>query len=79
MHKRYIYIIATVVALVLGSVLTVWAASGTLDSSAPLDSTYSYTLEDIYNRLDAGTEGTQSTFTEPGTGPEQGQAIHWMK
>jgi hypothetical protein len=48
------------------------AAPGTLDSPAPPGSTSSYTLEDIYNRLDTGTAGTQSTFTEPTSGPTVG-------
>ncbi|NIO71941.1 MAG: hypothetical protein GTN71_23690, partial [Anaerolineae bacterium] len=48
------------------------AAPGTLDSPGPPESTLSYTLEDIYNRLDTGAAGTQSTFTEPATGPTAG-------
>jgi hypothetical protein len=31
--------------------------------------TDSYTLEDVYNRLNDGTAGSQSTFTEPGVAP----------
>jgi hypothetical protein len=48
------------------------AAPGTLDSPAPPGSTSSYGLEDIYNRLNDGTAGTQSTFTEPTSGPTVG-------
>jgi hypothetical protein len=51
---------------------TVWAASGTTDSGNPPGSTSSYTLEDIYNSLNAGTAGTQRTFTEPGVAPGTG-------
>ena len=40
--------------------------------STPPGSTYSYTLEDIYNRLNDGTAGSQSTFTEPSSGPGTG-------
>jgi hypothetical protein len=48
------------------------APSGGLDSPGPPESTYSYTLEDIYACLDAGTAGSQSTFTEPTSGPTAG-------
>jgi hypothetical protein len=51
---------------------TVGAAyGGNLDSPAPPTDPGSamYTLEDIYNRLDTGTAGTQSVFAEPGAGP----------
>ena len=48
------------------------AAPGTLDSPGPPESTLSYTLEDIYNRLDTGAAGMQSTFTEPSLGPTSG-------
>jgi uncharacterized protein (TIGR02145 family) len=43
--------------------------------SGPTDATSQmYTLEDIYNRLDAGTEGQkQTTLTEPDAGPADGQ------
>jgi len=33
------------------------------------ENTSSYTLEDLYNRLNAGNAGSQSTFTEPLSGP----------
>jgi hypothetical protein len=48
---------------------TAWA--GSLDSpAAPTDpGSAMYTLEDLYNRLDAGTAGTQSVFAEPSAGP----------
>jgi hypothetical protein len=52
--------------LLLGSV-----HAGSLNS--PGDPTnaasQSYTLEDIWNRLNDGTDGSQSTFTEPGLSP----------
>jgi len=34
--------------------------------------TESYTLEDIYNRLDTGTEDGPSAFAEPAAGPGTG-------
>ena len=48
------------------------AAPGTLDSPGPPGSTLSYTLEDIYSRLNDGTAGSPSTWTEPATGPTVG-------
>ncbi len=52
--------------------VTVRAGTGSTDSSALPGSTNSYTLEDIYNRLNAGAAGTQSTFTEPSVAPGTG-------
>ena len=66
-------ILFVVVLLTLGfGVGRLSAGTGTLDSSAAPGSTNSYTLEDIYNRLNAGTAGSQSTFTEPAAGPGTG-------
>ena len=62
--------IAAVVMLV--SAVTVLAATGTTDSSSAPGSTDSYTLEDIYQRLAAGTAGAQSSFTEPSVAPGTG-------
>jgi hypothetical protein len=63
--------IGMIIGVVLGILLTstVVALGGSLDSSAPPASTSSYTLNDIYNRLHAGTTGSPSTFTEPDSGP----------
>lgn len=57
----------TVLFISLGLPLPLLA--GNLDSSTPPESTYSYTLEDIYNRLDQGETGNPSVFTEPTSGP----------
>jgi len=50
--------------------------AGNLDSPAAPDDDASamYTIEDIYNRLDAGTEGAKRTggFAEPASGPTAG-------
>ena len=55
--------------VVLVSAVTVSGdTSGTLDSTAPPNAALSFTLEDIYQRLDAGTAGSQSVFTEPSVG-----------
>lgn len=66
-YKRTTYILAAVLALSL--LVTFSVLAGNINSSAAPGATNSYTLADIYNRLNAGTAGTQSTFTEPTTGP----------
>jgi hypothetical protein len=72
-HTPYLVFTAVVVLMLTSAgVGAVWAASGTLDSSAAPDVTSSYTLEDLYNRLTAGTVGTQSTWAEPSSGPTTG-------
>lgn len=57
----------------LANLLLVWQVwAGPVDSPAPPNGTNSYTLEDLYNRLDSGADGSQSSFTEPGAGPGTG-------
>jgi hypothetical protein len=76
--KNVKYVLVVVVLLALGfgvgrlSAAAPRAAGGTLDSPGPPGTTLSYTLADIYNRLNDGTEGTRGAFTEPGTGPTVG-------
>jgi hypothetical protein len=76
--KDIIYVSVAVVLLVLAfgvgrlSAAQPLAPSGGLDSPGPPESTYSYTLEDIYDRLDAGAAGSQTAFTEPTSGPTAG-------
>jgi hypothetical protein len=61
------------VLAILATALTVYAGTaGNLEPPNPPASTSSYTLEDVYSRLDTGAAGTQSTFTEPGSGPGTG-------
>ena len=76
MRSKHVLVVVSLLTLgfVVGrlSVTPSLAASGTLDSPAPPGSTFSYTLEDIYNRLAAGTAGAQSAFTEPTSGPTTG-------
>lgn len=43
--------------------------AGSLEPPGPPGSTLSYRLEDIYNRLDSGEEGSKSTFTGPTSAP----------
>lgn len=71
MRRKYLVIVVVLLALAFG-VGRLSAAPGTLDSPAPPDSTSSYSLEDIYNRLESGVAGAQSTFTEPSSGPTVG-------
>jgi hypothetical protein len=75
-NVKYVLIVVVLLALGFGvgrlSAAGPMTAGGTLDSPGPPESTYSYTLEDIYNRLDTGAAGTPSTFTEPVSGPTVG-------
>ena len=60
------------IALSVLASVAVAVSAGELDSPGPPDTTFSYTLEDIYDRLDSGAAGTQITFTEPVSGPVTG-------
>ena len=71
MRSRYVLIAVVLVILAFG-VERLSAATGTTDSPAAPGATNSYTLQDIYNRLDTGAAGAQSTFTEPAAGPGTG-------
>ncbi len=64
-------IIIIVLLVALFSVLNVTAGDPTGPSTEPA-STFSYTLEDIYNRLSHGTVGSRATFSEPSSGPGTG-------
>jgi hypothetical protein len=73
MRNKYMLIgavVGMVVGVLLSSAVFVWA--GNPDSPAAPGATNSFTLEDIYNRLDSGADGAQSTFTEPGVAPGTG-------
>jgi hypothetical protein len=54
---------------VLACMVAVAAFAGGLDAPSAPGSTNSYTLDAIWNRLNDGTDGSQSTFTEPGATP----------
>lgn len=69
--KNVIFIIAAVIASLLVTI-GVLAATGTTDSPGASGATNSYTLVDIYNRINNGTAGTKSAFTEPGVAPGTG-------
>ena len=61
------YLLVSIIVFLLGSLIVtaVVVFAGNPDSPSPPESTFSYSLEDIYNRLDTGASGTQSSFTEP--------------
>lgn len=67
MRSKYLIIIIGlgVINLFLG-----WQVyAGSPDSPGSPESTSSYSLADLYNRLSTGTAGSQSTFTEPSSAP----------
>jgi hypothetical protein len=63
MKERIKNIIIIVLSVMIFSVWQVYAGNPT-GASTPPDSTSSYTLNDIYARLDAGTASSESNFTE---------------
>jgi hypothetical protein len=69
--NKYIWIGLSVVAG-LAAVAVIVLAGNPDGPPGPPESTYSYTLEDIYRRLDTGAPGTPITFTEPISGPGTG-------
>ncbi len=72
MRNRYMLI--GVVGIVVGVLLSsaVFVLAGNPDSPSAPGATNSFALDDIYNRLDSGAGGAQSTFTEPAAGPGTG-------
>jgi hypothetical protein len=71
MRSKYILIVLSVVAA-MAAVAVVVLAGDPDNPPGPPETTNSYTLENIYNRLDSGAAGTQSAFTEPSSGPPTG-------
>jgi hypothetical protein len=71
MRSRTLLIVIGLLALSFG--LGVYTGmAGAPEPPGPPASTSSYTLEDIYSRLNAGAAGSQQSFTEPATGPGTG-------
>jgi hypothetical protein len=70
MHNKLL-LVGIGIGVVVGALLTtaVVVLAGNLGSSTMPSTTFSYTLADLYNRLNTGTSGTQSAFTEPVNGP----------
>jgi hypothetical protein len=71
MRSKYIVIALSVVAA-LAAVAVVASAGNPDNPPGPPEMAYSYTLEDIFNRLSTGAAGTAITFTEPISGPMVG-------
>jgi len=71
---RNVLIVAGLVAVLAVGLLAGRALEkmGNPDSASGPATTSSYTLEDIYNRLNAGAAGTHDTFQEPTVGPGTG-------
>jgi hypothetical protein len=73
MRMKIVSLSIAVLLLTLAFALGVYTGmAGAPEPPGPPGSTSSYTLEDVYNRLDTGAAGTQSTFTEPSSGPGTG-------
>jgi len=75
MRIRKLLLVVGLVAMVVVAVFAgkqVLQTMGVLDPPASPGATSSYTLEDIYNRLNSGATGGQSTFAEPTAGPGTG-------
>ncbi len=71
MRSRYVLIVLS--AVVATAAVVGLISAGDPDSPpGPPETTNSYTLEDIYDRLDTGAAGMQSVFTEPSSGPPTG-------
>ena len=69
MRRRKAVFAAAVFVLFSVWVLALSEYAGDADPTDPPGSTFSYTLNDIYNRLLTGAEYGPSTFTEPTDGP----------
>lgn len=64
--------ITLAVGIVMGLTAGLALAGDPANPPGPPETTQSYTLEDIYQRLDTGAEASKSAFTEPASGPETG-------
>jgi hypothetical protein len=75
--KKTLFLIVLIAIFVTGLFAgKILNTMGSIDSPSTPGSTNSYTLEDIYQRLNDGTAGSKSTFTEPGSGP--GSTMHTL-
>jgi hypothetical protein len=69
MRIKYILVGVVIGALCTTAAVALAGTAGTLEPAVDPANTFSYTLEDIYNRLDDGTEGAPSGWVEPVAGP----------
>jgi len=73
MRIRVVFVLIVAGLLVLGSALLAFAGvTGSLEPPGPPNATSSYTLEQVYERLESGAAGAQTPFTEPPSGPTTG-------
>ena len=72
LHNAAVPLPVVIFIVLFMTVAGVFAATGTTDSPAAPGATNSYTLENIYARLNTYTIGAQSTFTEPVAAPGVG-------
>ena len=74
MRSRLMTVLIVVVVLAVAGVGVLYAAgNGPMDPPAPPGSTSSYTLAQVYDRLNTGAmDAPQSGFTEPASGPGPG-------
>lgn len=71
MRSKHIVTVLSVIAA-LAAVAVVVSAGNPNTPPGPPETTSSYTLEHIYDRLSTGAAGAQITFTEPISGPTVG-------
>jgi hypothetical protein len=67
MRKRYVLTALNVLVATIAVAVTV--SAGPSRPPGPPQDTYSYSLSDVYDRLDSGKVTTKSAFTEPSSGP----------
>lgn len=67
MRKKYILTVLNVLVATAAVVITV--SAGSARPPGPPESTYAYSLSDVYNRLNTGKMATKSAFTEPDSAP----------
>lgn len=69
-HRTTGIVMSIAVCILMASAISI--SAGSLNSPGAPGDTSSYTLEDIYNRLNIGTTGTPRVFTEPAAWTEVG-------
>lgn len=72
MRRKHVLIVLSVLAAMAAVAVVVVSAGNPNTPPGPPETTSSYRLEDIYDRLSTGAAGRQITFTEPISGPTVG-------
>ncbi|MBK8986369.1 MAG: DUF1566 domain-containing protein [Chloroflexi bacterium] len=75
MRDKILFGLFGILVGVLFSTAAVTRAGDPVGPGTPPSATNSYTLQDIYNRLDSGAAGSQSAFTEPSVAPGTGTMV----